>query len=112
MIMQGFMPQQPQAQSNNLGLGGAPAMPQIQKPTMLKQTPTKIEWGKGIGGSSADFGNLKNMVGNATDQLNTANRHGTDFGSEQTRMLTEQDRGLFEDDEQEGLFKALSSYFR
>lgn len=108
MIMQGFMSQERKDVQPNLGLGNV-QMPEIKKPTMLKQTPSKIEWGKGIGGQSADFGRMGAQFQNAIEQLNTSQRHSTDFGSEQTKMLAEQDRGMYDED---GLMNAISSLFR
>jgi hypothetical protein len=49
----------------------------------------------GMGGSSSQFGGTGSWFDNLLGNQSTASRYGTNVGSEQSRMLAEQDRGFF-----------------
>lgn len=111
-IFQQFMPQQ-QAQPN-MGLPQQPA----QRAQMLPQTQVPMQWGSGV--NTAAFskapngvegdGNV-NLFQNVADRYDASNNYDTDMFSTQTGMLAEQDRGMFEDDEEEGLLASMKSFF-
>jgi hypothetical protein len=108
-IFQQFMPQQ-QAQPN-MGLPQQPA----QRAQMLPQTQVPMQWGAGV--NTAAFSKAPNGVEgegdvnlfqNVSDRYDASNKYDTNMFSEQTGLLAEQDRSMFEDDEnKKGLFSSI-----
>jgi hypothetical protein len=103
-IFQQFMPQQ-QTQPN-LGMPQQPVQ-QIQRQTPIQQTQMPMTWGTGL--NTASFGKNSGVTPDPTfglyDRYKTAKRHDTNFLSEQTGMLAEQDKGMYDDEEdKKGLF--------
>jgi hypothetical protein len=85
-IFQQFMPQQ-QAQPNM----GLPQQP-VQRAQMLPQTQAPMAYGTGL--NTTQFGKTKSVGDDGADFLdlmNTSVKYDTDFGSDQSRMLAEQD---------------------
>lgn len=99
-IFQQFMPQQ-QAQPN-MGLPQQPA----QRAQMLPQTQVPMQWGSGVNTTAlskspngVEGDGDVNLFQNASDRHDASNKYNTDMFSEQTGLLAEQDRSMFEDDE-------------
>ena len=111
-IFQQFIPQQ-QTQPN-MGL----PQQSVQRAQMLPQTQVPMQWGSGV--NTAAFSKSPNGVEgegdvnlfqNVSDRYDASNNYDTDMFSTQTGMLAEQDRGMFEDDEEEGLLASMKSFF-
>ena len=109
-IFQQYMPQQ-QAQPTSL-------MPQqpVQRAQMLPQTQVPMQWGTGVNTTQFSKGKPNGVEGegdvnlfqNVSDRYDASNNYDTDMFSTQTGMLAEQDRGMFEDDEdKKGLFSSI-----
>jgi hypothetical protein len=103
-IFQSFMPQQ-QTQPN-LGMSQGRIGMDVQRRTPIKQTQVPMTWGSGV--NTASLGN-KGIISDPTfglyDRYKSSQRHDTNLFSEQTGMLAEQDRGMYDDEEaKKGLF--------
>ena len=112
-IFQQFMPQQ-QAQPNM----GLPQQP-VQRAQMLPQTQVPMQWGTGVNTAAFSKGKPNGVEGdgnvnlfqNVSDRYDASNKYDTDMFSTQTGMLAEQDRGMLEDDEEEGLLASMKRFF-
>ena len=99
-IFQQFAPQQPV--QSNLGMPQQP----IQRPQMIPQTQVPMKWGTGVNTASlGKIGGVSDPTFGLYDRGESANRHDTNFFLEQTGMLAEQDKGMYDDEEKKkGLF--------
>ena len=96
-IFQQYMPQQ-QAQPNL----GMPQQP-VQRAQMLPQTQVPMAYGTGL--NTTHLGKTKSVGDDGVNFLDLANasmKYDTDLGSEQSRMLAEQDQ-----DFNDGLFSLI-----
>jgi hypothetical protein len=101
-IFQQFMPQQ-QAQPTSV-------MPQqpVQRAQMLPQTQVPMQWGTGVNTTQFSKGKANGVEGegdvnlfqNVADRYKTSNEYGTDMFSEQTGLLAEENRGMFDTEEE------------
>ena len=105
-IFQQYMPQQ-QAQPTSL-------MPQqpVQRAQMLPQTQVPMQWGTGVNTTQFSKGKPNGVEGegdvnlfqNVSDRYDASNKYDTNMFSEQTGLLAEQERSMFEDDEDKNRF--------
>ena len=101
-IFQQFMPQQ-QAQPN-MGL----PQQSVQRARMLPQTQVPMQWGTGVNTAAFSKGKPNGVEGdgnvnlfqNVADRYKTSNEYGTDMFSEQTGALAEENRGMFDTEEE------------
>jgi hypothetical protein len=103
-IFQSFMPQQ-QTQPN-LGMSQGRIGMDVQRRTPIKQTQMPMTWGTGLNtASSGNKGVISDPTFGLYDRYKASQRHDTNLFSEQTGMLAEQDRGMYDDEEaKKGLF--------
>jgi hypothetical protein len=104
-IFQQFMPQQ-QTQPN-LGMPQGGIGMDVQRRTPIQQTQVPMTWGTGV--NTAALGKKSGVTPDPTfglyDRYKSSQRHDTNLFSEQTGMLAEQDRGMYDDEEaKKGLF--------
>lgn len=101
-IFQQFMPQQ-QTQPN-IGLPQQPQ--QIQRQQPIQQTQVPMQWGTGLNTTAFSKGKPNGVEGdvslfqNVSDRYKTSNEYGTDMFSEQTGLLAEGNRGMFDSAEE------------
>ena len=101
-IFQQFMPQQ-QTQPN-MGL----PQQSVQRAQMLPQTQVPMQWGTGVNTAAFSKGKPNGVEGdgnvnlfqNVADRYKTSNEYGTDMFSEQTGLLAEENRGMFDTEEE------------
>jgi hypothetical protein len=97
----------------NLGMSQFAGMPQggigtdVQRRTPIQQTQVPMTWGTGV--NTAALGKNSGVISDPTfglyDRYKASQRHDTNLFSEQTGMLAEQDRGMYDDEEaKKGLF--------
>ena len=123
-IFQQYMPQQ-QAQPNL----GMPQQP-VQRAQMLPQTQVPMQWGTGLNTTQFSKGKPNGVEGdgdvnlfqNVVDRYKTSNEYGTDMFSETTGALAEQNRGMFDteeernkwfnnEEEKKGLLDSFANFF-
>lgn len=105
-IFQQFMPQQ-QTQPN-MGL----PQQSVQRAQMLPQTQVPMQWGTGLNTTQFSKGKPNGVEGegdvnlfqNVSDRYDASNKYDTNMFSEQTGLLAEQERSMFEDDEDKNRF--------
>jgi hypothetical protein len=107
-IFQQFMPQQ-QTQPN-LGMSQGRIGMDVQRRTPIQQTQVPMTWGTGV--NTASLGKKSGVTPDPTfglyDRYKSSQRHDTNLFSEQTGMLAEQDKGMYDDEEKKkGLMSLL-----
>ena len=112
-IFQQYMPQQP-----------------VQRAKMLPQTQVPMQWGTGLNTTQFSKGKPNGVEGdgdvnlfqNVVDRYKTSNEYGTDMFSETTGALAEENRGMFDteeernkwfnnEEEKKGLLDSFANFF-